>query len=103
MIRRHPVRLLLALIALALAGLAYANREHLAAFPDIIGAYSAKEYCSCRYVSHNEPLYCEGYVRQWLPLSRFLDDTTSKRVTAEGLGRTHSARWLGDREGCRLE
>ena len=29
---------------------AWQNRIHLAAFPAIIGAYTAKEYCSCRYV-----------------------------------------------------
>ena len=79
------------------------NRAHLQAFPDIIGAYSAKEYCSCRYVMDNPAPYCAGYVKQWLPLTRFLDDTTNKRVTAEGLGRSHSARWLDVRQGCQLE
>lgn len=103
MIRRHPLRLALALIAVVLATLAWHNRAHLQAFPDIIGAYSAKEYCSCRYVMDNPAPYCAGYVKQWLPLTRFLDDSTNKRVTAEGLGRSHSARWLDVRQGCRLE
>ena len=66
MIRRHPLRLALALIAVVLATLAWHNRAHLQAFPDIIGAYSAKEYCSCRYVMDNPAPYCAGYVKQWL-------------------------------------
>ena len=36
-----------------MALLGWSNRAHVAAFPGIIGAYSAKEYCSCRYVSGN--------------------------------------------------
>ena len=103
MIKRHPIVFLLLLALLILLGLAWQNRAHLAAFPDITSAYAAKEYCSCRYVMDNPAPYCAGYVKQWLPLTRFLDDTTNKRVTAEGLGRSHSARWLDVRQGCQLE
>ena len=38
------------LILALLIGLGWQNRTHLQAFPDILGAYSAKEYCACRYV-----------------------------------------------------
>ena len=103
MIKRHPILAVLVLALLVLLGLGWQNRVHLAAFPDIISAYTAKEYCSCRYVMDNPAPYCAGYVKQWLPLTRFLDDSTNKRVTAEGLGRSHSARWLDVRQGCQLE
>lgn len=102
MIRRRPLRTLLLLILVLLIGLGWQNRAHLQAFPDILGAYRAKEYCSCRYVMQHPAAYCEGYVALYLPLSQLLDDPAAKRVTASGLGRSHSAAWLGPRQGCRL-
>ena len=102
MIRRRPFISLLLLIVLLLAALAWQNRTHLQAFPSIIGAYSAKEYCSCRYVVNNPADYCEAYVAQYVPLSGFFDDAAHKRVTARGLGSTHTAQWQGPREGCQL-
>lgn len=102
MIRRRPFSSLLLLLLLLLVALAWQNRSHLQAFPDIIGAYSAKEYCSCRYVVNNPADYCATYVAQYLPLSGFFDDAAHKRVTARGLGRTQSAQWLSPRQGCQL-
>ena len=102
MIRRRPLRTLLLVIVLLLVGLGWQNRAHLQAFPDIIGAYTAKEYCSCRYVMNHPAPYCEGYVSQYVPVSQLLDDQSRKRVTASGLGRSHSAIWLGPRQGCQL-
>jgi hypothetical protein len=102
MIRRRPFSSLLLLILLLLAALAWQNREHLQAFPGIIGAYSAKEYCSCRYVANNPADYCEAYVAQYVSLSGFFDDQANKRVTARGLGSTQTAQWLGLRQGCQL-
>ena len=94
-------RLLLLLLAMLLGWMAY-ERENLWAFPDIISAYTAKEYCSCRYVMNNDAGYCRGYVKQWLPTSGFTDDASSKTITVSGLGRSHSAQWLSERQGCRL-
>jgi hypothetical protein len=37
-----------------------------------------------------------------VPTSAFTDDPQRSEVTASGLGRTHTARWLGERQGCRL-
>lgn len=102
MIRRHPILSVLALLLIALAAAIWQNRVHLAAFPGIIGAYTAKEYCSCRYVMHNAADYCQGYVKQYVPISGFLDDAAGKRVTARGLGRSNTAAWLGERQGCQL-
>jgi hypothetical protein len=103
MIRRRPIlSVCLALLA-GLVLLAWSNRVHLAAFPDIIGAYSAKEYCSCRYVTGNPAEYCAGYVKQYLPLSDLRDDAERKRVTARGLGSSQTAAWLDQRQGCQLQ
>jgi hypothetical protein len=102
MIKRHPLLALCALALLVLCGLAWQNRVHLAAFPDIISAYTAKEYCSCRYVMDNPAEYCVGYSQQFIPLSGFHDDEQHKHVTASGLGRSNTAAWLGPRMGCRL-
>ncbi|MCJ1885795.1 amidase [Pseudomonas sp. LA21] len=102
MIRRHPVLTALLLLLLLLVATAWQNRVHLAAFPGIIGAYTAKEYCSCRYVMGNSADYCRAYTKQYVPTSAFLDDEAHKRVTARGLGSTQTAAWLGTREGCRL-
>jgi len=102
MIKRHPIIFLLVLALLVLLGLAWQNRVHLAAFPDITSAYAAKEYCSCRYVMDNPADYCVSYARLPIPLSGFFDDAEHKRVTASSLGRVNTAAWLGPREGCRL-
>lgn len=102
MIRRHPVLALFLLLLLGLLALAWHNRVHLAAFPGIVGAYSAKEYCSCRYVSGNPADYCAGYVKQYVPLSELLDNSAHKRVTASALGQTRMAVWRDQRSGCVL-
>jgi len=98
--RRHA--LLLGSFGLFGTALIWPNRADLAAFPDIIGAYSAKEYCSCRYVSDNPAGYCLSYIEQYIPIDRLRDEPSIRKVTAVGLGRTHSAVWFGPREGCRL-
>jgi hypothetical protein len=100
-IRRRPLVSLLLLASATLAVLAWQHRVALRAFPGIISAYTAKEYCSCRYVMNNSEAYCRGYVRQYLP-STLTDDALHKVVTASGLGRSSSASWLGPRQGCRL-
>ena len=100
---RHPMLCLLLAGLLALLVWAWQQREALQAFPDILGAYTAKEYCSCRYVMQQPADYCRGYVRQYLPISSLVDEPALRRVSASALGRTHSAAWQGAREGCRLD
>ncbi|MEX5687513.1 MULTISPECIES: amidase [Pseudomonas] len=101
-VRRHPFNTLWLILSIVLLGWIWQERVALWAFPDIISAYTAKEYCSCRYVMANDAGYCRGYVKQWLPISGFTDDAASKRVTVSGLGRSNSAVWVGERQGCRL-
>ncbi|WP_455808452.1 amidase [Pseudomonas koreensis] len=100
-ILRRPFSSLLLLMVAALAVIAWQYRVNLQAFPTIISAYTAKEYCSCRYVMNNSEVYCQGYIKQYLP-STLVDDSSQKRVIASGLGRTSSASWQGERQGCRL-
>ncbi|WP_347929154.1 amidase [Pseudomonas helvetica] len=101
-ILRRPRLSMLLLLSVVLLGWIWQERVALWAFPDIISAYTAKEYCSCRYVENNPADYCQGYVTQYVPVSSFLDDAPNKRVTVSGMGRSHIAAWLGARQGCRL-
>ncbi|MEX3775955.1 amidase [Pseudomonas sp. MYb118] len=101
-VRRRPFATLGLLVLVILFGWIWQERVALWAFPDIISAYTAKEYCSCRYVMNNDAGYCQGYVKQWLPFSAFTDDPAARRVQVSGLGRSNSAQWLGERQGCRL-
>ncbi|MFJ4384109.1 amidase [Pseudomonas sp. NPDC089408] len=92
----------LLLVLVALLGWAWLERQALADFPGILSAYSAKEYCSCRFVMGFDEGYCRGYVKQWLPLRRLEENTPQRLVTAEGLGQRNQAAWQGTRAGCRL-
>ena len=100
--RRWTGRIVLALLLLLAAFLAL-NWTHIAAFPGILPAFTAKEYCSCRFVMGQTDAYCRGYVQQWLPISAIRIDEAARLVTARGTGVTRSARWLSPREGCRLD
>lgn len=102
-VRRRPFGTLTLVLLIALLGWIWQERTALWAFPDIISAYTAKEYCSCRYVMNNPADDCHSYVKQWLPTSAFTDDAASKRVTVSGMGRSNSAGWIGERQGCRLD
>lgn len=93
---------LLLIPLLGVSGWAWYERQALGDFPGILSAYSAKEYCSCRYVAGFEASYCREHVRQYLPLHRLDEDAQTRRVVAEGLWRRSQAQWLGPREGCRL-
>lgn len=92
---------LLLFLLLALGWL-WHERQALQAFPRIISAYSAKEYCSCRYVMAHDTQYCRAYVKQYIPLSALHDDLQLRRVTATGLWQRSTAVWLGPQQGCRL-
>ena len=97
--RRYGV---LSIALLGMAIWAWFERKALVDFPGILPAYSAKEYCSCRFVMGWDEGYCRGYVKQYLPLTRLEEHTDTRRVLAQGLGRQSQAAWQGPREGCRL-
>lgn len=100
-IRRRPISSLLMLLLLIIVALIWQNRVALNAFPNIISAYTAKEYCSCRYVMGNPADYCRGYIKQYIAAS-LVDDAEHKSVSAEGLGESATAAWRGERQGCVL-
>lgn len=100
-IRRRPFSSLVLLLLVIIAGLIWNWRVQLQLFPGIISAYTAKEYCSCRFVMNAPAEYCHSYVEQWLP-STIDEDSLNKRITATGLGRESAAQWEGPRQGCRL-
>lgn len=100
-IRRRPFSSFGILILLFLLAVIWVWRVQLQAFPTIISAYTAKEYCSCRYVMNNPVGYCQRYVKQWLP-STLTENLNDKRITATGMGRESTAQWQGPRQGCRL-
>lgn len=99
---RTALRRLLLVLMVLLLGWIWLERVELRAFPEILSAYTAKEYCSCRYVQNQPADACLGYVKQYLPLSGLVDEAQDKRVTAAGLGRSSTAVWIGERQGCRL-
>jgi len=90
------------LVAVALLVWAWLERQALADFPGILSAYSAKEYCSCRFVMGFDQAYCRGYVKQWLPLSSLEEDRQQRLVRATGLGQHNAATWQSAQAGCRL-
>jgi hypothetical protein len=100
-IRLRPFTSVFIVILLIVAALIGHWRVQLQVFPSIISAYTAKEYCSCRYVMNQPVDYCHGYVKQWLP-STLSEDVANKRIVATGLGRESQAVWEGPRQGCRL-
>jgi hypothetical protein len=100
-IRRRPFSSLTLLVFIVLVGAVWHWRVQLQLFPSIISAYTAKEYCSCRFVMKAPAEYCHSYVKQWLP-STIDEDSLNKRITATGLGRESAAQWEGPRQGCRL-
>ncbi|BBH47874.1 amidase [Pseudomonas sp. KU43P] len=90
------------LMVVVLLGWAWLERQALVDFPGILSAYSAKEYCSCRFVMGFEQAYCRAYVKQWLPLSELEENSQLRSVSAAGLGQDSRAAWQGAQEGCRL-
>ncbi|MCR9141223.1 MAG: hypothetical protein NXI24_03160 [bacterium] len=93
-----------ALIAAILGGVWFsANWHHVSSFPSIISSWYSKEFCSCYFVVSRDEEFCKNIARQWVSISDFQLDTEKQTVTTSGLGRTNTARYLGERKGCVLE
>ena len=97
-----PLGLLAALLLVLLVFITW-NWIYVRSFPPILPGFYAKEFCSCRFVMQQNDGYCRVYARQWLPISSLTVDEAARRITVTGLLVTRSARWISDREGCRLE
>ncbi len=80
-----------------------ANFAHLRAFPGIISAFYAKEFCSCYFVTERSKQECHNYARQYIPITDFRIEESDKRIVVSGLGVTNSAIYNGLRKGCLIE
>jgi len=100
--RRPFTSVLLAIVAILLI-VGWMYRVHLVAFPSIVSSYTAKEYCSCRYVMNHPADYCLNYVKLPIPIDKITDDSANKQVSATGFWNTQHAVWISPREGCRLQ
>ena len=91
------------LLVVAIGALLAQNWQHVRAFPGILPAFYAKEFCSCRFVVGQTAPFCHDYARQWLPINGFYLSEPKRCVTVSALGQTRSAGFLNRREGCRLD
>ena len=91
------------LLVVAVGVLMAHNWQHVRAFPGILPAFYAKEFCSCRFVVGQSVPFCHDYASQWLPITRFYLSEPQRCVTVTALGQTRSAGFLSRREGCRLD
>jgi len=90
-------------LVLALGVLVASNWQHVRAFPGVLPAFYAKEFCSCRFVVGRSVPFCHDYARQWLPITRFYLSEPKRCITVNALGQTRSAGFINRREGCRLD
>ena len=95
---------LVAVVLLLIGGFVAWNWTMLSNFPSLPSSYEAKEYCSCRFVSHRSEAFCDQYVFQDVVPTQGRDvDEANKRVTARALWQENSARWISPSQGCVLE
>ncbi|MEL6342666.1 MAG: serine hydrolase [Myxococcota bacterium] len=72
---------------------------------NIGSGYAAKLACSCAYVMEQSRPYCEEWVRASPDITRVRYDDEEKTATARimGLLNKRTARYINERDGCRLE
>ena len=96
--------LLVALLGVGALGWIFYHWTVLSTFPQMPSAYEAKEMCSCLWVEQRSTAYCEQWVRQSVVPSQGREvDEAARTVTARALWQTTTARYLGEREGCRAD
>lgn len=72
----------LAIIALAVGGAAFAFREPITGYGSIASAYSARVGCSCRYVAGRSLEDCRKDKLAGMEAVTLVDDDETKSVTA---------------------
>ncbi|MCB1145345.1 MAG: hypothetical protein KDK41_07150 [Leptospiraceae bacterium] len=97
---RKIVGYFLLTVGILLAAFTVINWKHIQAFPSIISAYYAKEFCSCYFITGQSEEFCHDYTRQYVPISDFSLDKEKKSVTVSGLGRTTTASFHSAMTGC---
>ncbi len=94
---------LVGLILVALIVVIAWNWQYAKAFPSILSAFTAKEYCTCRYVIGRSDQACRDYTKYFIHIDELRFDDAAKTVEVDALFHTNSARHLSEREGCRLD
>lgn len=80
--RPHYGLWLLAVVALALGGAAWAFREPIDGYGSIASAYSARVACSCRFVAGRQMDDCAKDKLAGMEAVTLVDDPQAKSVTA---------------------
>ena len=94
----------LVVLLLVAIGVVFAASPSLRAFPYLPSAYDAKQTCSCRFVEHRDAAFCEDFVAQdVVPIQGRSVDEQARTADVTALWITTRARWVSDREGCRIE
>jgi hypothetical protein len=71
-------------------------------FPWVLPSFTAKEACSCYFVSQRSEEECREFTRQYLPRQALEFEPDAKRVRAKGFGVWREAEWVSENLGCRL-
>lgn len=87
-----------------LAGCASKTNRYGNGLLELASGFSAKEVCSCLFVSENDEEHCRQWTRVSPNVARFKVDYVSKTVKARSLlmGK-QIARYQGDGFGCTLD
>ena len=96
--------ILLAALALGTLGCAkHADpvRKYDASLLQLASAFSAKEVCSCVFVTGRDPASCADWTRVNPEVAKFKIDTDKREVRARslGMGKT-TARYVDEQTGC---
>lgn len=100
------IQLLLILIVIILVGAGAwitANLKDIKAFLPMASAAYAKFMCSSLFVEGKTEEQAHNWSKLALPVQRCDIDYEKKTVTAKGLGKTSTARYVSERFGCTLE
>ncbi len=97
-------------VAAALGGLAYLGvfpglrGPYANATPELAAAYRAKDGCTCLFVLRRSPADCRSWTEASPDVASFEPDAVAGTVRSRALlFWSARARYLGPREGCRLE
>ncbi len=95
--------ILLAVIILGLGIVAGANLKDIRAFLPMASAAYAKFMCSSIFVEGKNEEQARNWSRTVIPVKGYKVDYATKSVTATALGKTSTARYMGERFGCTLD
>ncbi|MDP3278954.1 MAG: hypothetical protein Q8Q09_27425 [Deltaproteobacteria bacterium] len=98
------LRAALASVALVLAGCPGDPRPYNNHDLALLTSYAAKEMCSCVFVMHKDEAFCLRWTRANPNLRTVRVDHARREVETQAvLSWGARARWISQREGCRLD